>query len=307
MSYILSFLNVIPSILIFVLIFSVLVLIHEWGHFYTAIKSGVKVLEFGLGFGKKIWKKQVGEVEYSIGMIPFGGYVKMLGEEEESNDPRSFEQADLWKRMVITLAGIFMNLVFTVSAFFVLFSVGTTPILISEADIARADEQGMVMWSEPDANGDKEIVALQEIKKEFPASLAFAFTETWRISGGILDKVAEIPREIITKKQLPEGLSGPVGIAEATHKIIPFGFWALLKLTALLSLSLAIMNLLPIPALDGGRFFFQLVELILKPFNIKLNANIENYVHMAGFILLMGLIVAITWNDIVNLVANIAG
>ena len=298
-----SFLNVLPSIIVFILIFSVLILVHEWGHFITAIKSGVKVEEFGLGFGKKLWKKQVGEVEYSIGLVPFGSYVKMLGEEEKSKDPRSFEQAALWKRIAITLAGIFMNLVFTITAFVVLFSVGTTPILVSEADIARADEQGMVMWSVPDAEGNKEIIALKEIKKEVLEAIPFAFTETWRISGAILDKVAEIPREIMENKKLPEGLSGPVGIAEATHKIIPFGFWALLKLTALLSLSLAVMNLLPIPALDGGRFFFQLVELILKPFKIKLNSEIENYVHMAGFIGLMALIVAITWNDILNIFA----
>lgn len=302
-----SFLNVVPAIIIFIVIFSVLILVHEWGHFITAIKSGVKVLEFGLGFGKKLWKKQVGEVEYSIGVIPFGGYVKMLGEEEESDDPRSFEQAALWKRMAITLAGITMNLIFTIVSLFVLFSIGTTPILVSKTDIARADEQGMVVWSEPDAKGNKSIVALKEIKKSFPESIAFTFSETWRISGVILDKVAEIPREIINKKRLPEGLSGPVGIAEATYKIIPFGFWALLKLAALLSLSLAIMNLLPIPALDGGRFFFQLLELILKPFKIKLNANIENYVHMAGFVVLMLLILAITWNDIAGLISRIAG
>lgn len=306
MSYILSFINVIPSILIFIVIFSILILIHEWGHFITAIKSGVKVEEFGLGFGKKLWKKQVGEVEYSIGAIPFGGYVKMLGEEEESDDPRSFEQASLWKRMAITLAGITMNLIFTIVSLFILFSIGTTPILISKADIARADEQGMVMWSEPDAEGNKSIVALKEIKKSFPESVAFTFSETWRISGAIINKVAEIPREIINNKKLPEGLSGPVGIAEATHKIIPFGFWALLKLTALLSLSLAIMNLLPIPALDGGRFFFQIIELLLKPFKIKLNSKIENYVHMAGFAALMLLILAITWNDIVKLIDHIA-
>lgn len=295
-----SFLNVLPSIIVFILIFSVLILVHEWGHFITAIKSGVKVEEFGLGFGKKLWKKQVGEVEYSIGLVPFGGYVKMLGEEEESNDPRSFEQAALWKRIAITLAGIFMNLVFTITAFVVLFSIGTTPILVSEADIAQADAQGLVIW-QTNKDGEKSITGLKEIKKGVLEAIPFAFAETWRISGAILDKVAEIPREIIRNKKLPEGLSGPVGIAQATHKIIPFGFWALLKLTALLSLSLAVMNLLPIPALDGGRFFFQLVELILKPFKIKLNSEIENYVHMAGFIALMALIVAITWNDILNL------
>ncbi len=301
MDYFLSFLGVLPSVIIFIIIFSVLILVHEWGHFITAIKSGVKVEEFGLGFGKKLWKKKIKGVEYSLGAVPFGGYVKMLGEEEKSDDPRSFEQATLFKRMAISLAGIFMNLVFTILSFIVIFSVGTTPILVSQTDVVQADKQGLITWK-VNENGEKVVGSLKKIKKDFPAVIPFAFQETWRISGAILEKVAEIPRKIVSERKLPEGLAGPVGIAEVTHKIIPFGFWELLKLTALLSLSLAVMNLLPIPALDGGRFFFQLLELILKPFKVKLNTNIENYIHMIGFALLMSLILFITWNDIVKLI-----
>ena len=130
------------SVLAFVLIFSTLIIVHEWGHYYAAIKSGVKVEEFGIGFGKKIWGYQKGETEFTLNAIPFGGFVRMLGEEESSEDPRSFEQAKLWKRMWITLNGVIMNWIFAVLALTILFVQGVNPILVSKSDIARAVETG---------------------------------------------------------------------------------------------------------------------------------------------------------------------
>jgi len=181
-----------------------------------------------------------------------------------------------------------------------LFSVGTTPILVSEADLDKAVEQGLAAY-ERDEDGKIKLLDLKEIKKPVLQSIAFATTESVRISGAILEKIAEIPGTIIREKKLPDNLGGPVAIAEMTHKITPLGFFALLKLAALLSLSLAVINLLPIPALDGGRFLFQLVELILKPFRIKVNEQIEGAVHFGGFVLLMIFLVAVTWNDIVRI------
>ena len=128
-----------------------------------------------------------------------------------------------------------------------------------------------------------------------------AITETYRISGAVLQKAGEIPVSLITKLKVPDGMAGPIGIAEITHKVVPLGLMALIKLTALLSISLGVMNLLPIPALDGGRFLFQLVELIGKPFKLKLSEKIENYVHVAGFAFLMGLLLLITWQDIARI------
>ena len=292
---------IILSILAFLILFSVLIIVHEWGHFYAARKSGIKVEEFGLGFGKKLWGKKVGETEYTLNAIPFGGFVKMLGEEEESNDPRSFEQAKLWKRMIITLAGIFMNFVFAIAALTILFSVGTNPILISMADVERAEAAGLITLGEPNEDGRPVITSVKKIQKPFLQSLAFAVTETFRISKAVVEKVGEIPAELIRNKRLPEGLAGPVGIAEVTHKILPMGIFALLKLTALLSISLAVINLLPIPALDGGRFLFQLIELVTFR---RTPPKWENAVHMTGYLLLMALLVAVTWNDIVRLFAS---
>lgn len=302
---------IIFSILAFLLIFSTLIIVHEFGHYYAAIKSGVKVEEFGLGMGKKLFGYKRGETEFTLNMIPFGGFVRMLGEEDDSKDPRSFGQAALWKRMVITLAGVFMNFVMAITFLTILFTVGTDPILVSQADVERAYDNGEIAFT---VNGERmtpdEIKALEdptapvifeyikEIKAPFPQSVLLATTETARISWAVLEKAAEIPVELVKNLRVPEGLAGPVGIAEVTHKILPQGLMALIKLTALLSISLAVMNLLPIPALDGGRFVFQIVELLLKPFGIKPNEKWENYAHMAGFALLMGLLLLITWNDI---------
>lgn len=308
--------NYILAGIAFIVIFSILIIIHEFGHFYAAIKSGVKVEEFGLGMGKKLYGYKKGEVEYTLNIFPFGGFVRMLGEEagQESADPRSFGQASLWRRMIITLAGIFMNFVLAIVLLTGLFSVGTDPILISEKEVVNAYESGLLQIELSDGTrvtrkearalpGDTELkmVYTEQIKLPVYQALPFAFAETYRISGAVLDKAAEIPRELFMEMRVPEGLAGPVGIADITHSVLPQGLGALIKLMALLSISLAVMNLLPIPALDGGRFLFQIIEMILMPFGIKPNEKIENYVHLGGFILLMGLIVLITWNDITRI------
>ncbi len=303
--------SILLSIIAFILLFSGLIIIHEFGHYYAAIKSGVKVEEFGLGMGKKIYGKKFGETEFTFNLIPFGGFVRMLGEEEESKNPRSFGQAKLLNRMMITLGGPFMNFVTAFFIFIILFTVGTDPIIVSREDVKTAFENGQINYrtekgiiishEEKDqlVKGEKlQIVYGAKVKKDFPEVLSYSALEILRVSKAILQKVAEIPVQIIEKHALPEGLSGPVGIANITHKVVPLGFLAILKLMALLSISLGVMNLLPIPALDGGRFFFQLVEMILKPFGLKADEKWENYAHVIGFILLMGLLVAITWADI---------
>lgn len=306
---------IILSIIAFLVIFSLLIIVHEFGHYYAAIKSGVKVEEFGLGMGKKLFGKQVGETEFTLNAVPFGGFVRMLGEEDVSADPRSFGRAPLLNRMIITLAGVFMNFIMAIGLLTVLFMAGTDPILVSKQDFEKAYANGVVQLETMDGtrvtreeviamdNPDAEIkmVYPEQIKKPFPEALGFATTETYRISVAVLQKAGEIPIELIQKQRIPEGLAGPVGIAEITHKVVPLGFLALVKLTALLSISLAVMNLLPIPALDGGRFVFQMLELVLKPFKIRPDQRLENYAHVGGFVLLIGLLVLITWNDIARI------
>lgn len=286
------------SILAFLVIFSFLILIHEAGHYYAAVRAGVKVEEFGLGLGPKIYGFRRGETEFTLNLIPFGGFVRMLGEEESSDNPRSFEKASLCHRIQITLAGIFMNYVFAILALTILFVIGTKPILVSKQDVLRAESQGLVTLSKPNEAGLRTIEYQKEIQLPLHHAVLTAIHETGRISWAVVEKVGEIPGEIIRKQSLPEELSGPVGIAQITHQVRPEGFWALFRLAALLSISLAVMNLLPIPALDGGRFVFQLFELVTRR---KPNPRWEMTLHYGGFILLLGLLLAITFRDITRL------
>ena len=289
---------IILSLLAFLVIFSSLILVHEFGHFYAARKSGVKVLEFALGMGAKVWGKKVGETEYNLRAVPFGGFVRMLGEEEKSDDPRSFEKAKLWKRMTITLAGVGMNFAAAILVLTLLFSVGTNPILISKADVEKAEAAGIITLGEENEEGKREILDIQQIQLPVHQAFPFAIKETGRISYAVLQKVGEIPIEIIEHGRLPDGLAGPVGIAEVTHKIMPLGVMALLKLAALLSIALGVFNLLPFPALDGGRLVFQIFELATRK---QPDQKWENALHYGGFMILMGLILAVTWNDVVRI------
>jgi len=286
---------------IFIFIFSFLIIVHEFGHFYAARKSGVKVEEFGLGIGPKIYGKKFGETEYTLNLIPFGGFVRMLGEEESSKNPRSFEQAKLWKRMVITLAGVFVNYIIALLLLTILFTIGTNPIFVNRDDISKALKNETISLEKIPNSPRAKIIYKEQIKKDFPASLFFAATETFRISKALVVKVSDIPGDLIRKQALPEGMMGPVGIAYVVKEVIPQGLNSVVKLVAMLSLSLAVMNLLPIPALDGGRFFMQIIEMIIRR---PIPQKLEGLVNMSGFFLLLGLLVLVTWNDIVSWIAR---
>jgi regulator of sigma E protease len=153
------------SILVFVLIFSSLIVVHEWGHFRAARWAGVRAEEFAVGFGKKIFGWKRGETDFRINAVPFGGYVKMTGElmgDDANPDPRSFGAAKLYKRMVITLAGVVMNFLFAIVLLTMLFAHGTEPILVSQADVERAKASGQITIIENE-NGEKEFT-IEEIK-----------------------------------------------------------------------------------------------------------------------------------------------
>lgn len=288
---------IIVSIIVFLAVFSALVLVHEWGHFAAAKKSGVTVEEFALGFGKKIWGFHKDGTDFNLNLVPFGGFVRMVGEEEASDEPGSFEKAPLWARMFITVAGVCMNWIFAIVLLTVLFWHGTFPLLVSQNDVDKALEKGFIS-EQINEEGVSFYKYEKEIKLAFPRAFVFALSETGRISKAIVERVSEIPGEIIREKRMPEGLAGPLGIAEVTHKVLPMGIWAILKLTALLSISLAVMNLLPIPALDGGRLVLQIYELITRH---QPNQHWERWLHFGGFIFLLAFLLAVTWNDVMRM------
>lgn len=316
-------------LLVFIFVLSLIIFIHELGHFLAARWAGVFVEEFAIGMGPKLWKKQGKETLYTINAIPIGGFVRMRGEEDVSKDPRGFGKAPLHKRIIITLAGVFMNFLSAWIVLAILFTAGTQPFLVSKEDVQKAflaqevgfqtQEFGLITaeseWGQKIKEGwETEIVPegledvglslayLKEIKLPVWKSIPFAFTETFRISYTTVQRVSKLPGEIIRNRALPDDIGGPVRIAHITYEIVPEGFLPLVKLFILISISLAVMNLLPIPALDGGRFIFQIAEAILMPFKVRISPKIENAIHLGGFIAVMGLILAITWNDIVYIV-----
>ena len=226
-----------------------LIFIHEGGHFLIAKLCRVKVNKFAIGFGPTIWKKQRGETEYSIKLIPLGGFVSMEGEDQNSSDERSFTNASIPKRIAIVVAGAFINIVFGLILYLVL-------VAIVYQDIGFAFG----------ATGNFLVSLLKSIQMLFTGSI------------GIND------------------LTGPVGISEIVTKAI--GIENYLYVISLVSVSLGITNLLPIPALDGGKIVLLIIEAIRRK---PLKQETEIKIQLIGFSILITLSIMVTYNDIARL------
>lgn len=374
------------SLLLFFLILSFLVFIHELGHFLSARKFKVKVDEFGIGIPPRAWGKKIGETIYSLNWLPIGGFVKIRGEDFDDwdpTDPHNFINKKPWQRSVILLAGIFMNFMFAVLIFYVMLSTNgwkSSPLVIlTDYNFPfgeKVEVPNVVMGLAPDSNAEKvgvdygdQILKLstadssiepksteelinyvsdkagQDIEvtarninsdeetsyKIQPtyneelgravlgvqlgevAQIAYVtpiqkltsgFTHSINIIGYSLEVMGYlISTSFATKDIAPvaQGVSGPVGIYGAVQSVYELGgnraFWAILDLTALLSLSLAFMNLLPFPALDGGRWVFVLYEWISGR---RPSQKLEAKAHQIGFAILITLIVAVTFKDILQ-------
>lgn len=366
------------SILIFIVILSILVLIHEFGHFIMAKRSGIGVEEFGFGLPPRAWGKKIGETIYSINWLPFGGFVKLVGEDSTDsrrNQKNSFYTKSIGKRMAVVVAGVVMNFILAVVIFYiVVFALGfkvslpllidhkfkfvdqTKQVLVAEvtegssakaAGIAAGDsivavdsqkigsvedlqkvirssggKNLMLTVENPINNKQKQIVAAPTYSdqlKNYALGVGLGElvvlnynTPTQKVFAGFIhsyntvDYSIKIFGQLIgyavherTIKPISEGISGPVGIASLTSQAVRLGPISVLQLVGLLSLNLAVLNILPIPALDGGRFFFIIVEAVTRR---KVNATFEKWVHTAGFAFLIGLILLVTYNDILKLI-----
>lgn len=198
-----------------IVLISFLVFIHEGAHFLVAKKSGVKVLDFSLGFGKEIWSKQGKETKYAIRSVPLGGYVRMLGEEEAVDDERAFNNASVWKRLLIVLAGPVINITFGLLLFWILASIYNKNIY-----------QGFLVTK-------RYLVLLFQ-------GIARLFT------GGAKEA----------------GVVGPIGISSMI--VQTSGLFDFFYLMSVISISLGITNLLPIPGLDGGKILLLIIEVIRR-------------------------------------------
>lgn len=340
-----------------ILLFGLLVGIHELGHFTAAKLFGVKVLEFSLGMGPALLKKQGRETLYSLRAIPFGGYCAMMAEDEESEDPRAFTNQAPWKRAIILCAGAFMNfllgLVIVICLYSTAYAFRTSEIVDfmpgcpyeSAEGLQKGDRfwkiDGRRVYMQMDvgdflAQGDGvyDLVMLRDGKRvrlrDFPMEPQLYEGQTRKMYGFYFGYEEATPaavvrnawcttmefgrwvvmglQELIHGRVSVDELSGPVGIvdmmAETGEKAETTGdaLYDIFYFTAFIAVNLALMNMLPLPALDGGRVFLLLVTWGIESVtHKKLNVKYEAYIHAAGMVLLLALMAFIMFHDIVRL------
>ena len=339
-----------PPLLSFFIILSVLILIHELGHFVVARWFKIKVEEFGFGYPPKIlgFKKQ--ETEYSLNLLPFGGFVRMLGEDLPEGHG-SFASQKKPVKIAVLLAGVSMNFLLGILLFAGIYTKIGIPEKVDYLKVTSVTDgspaqtaglkpddkilnfketQAFIEWVNENRGqevalqlGDgREVKLTPRLAEETPAgqgALGVGITDVdlvqyplWqRPFRGMVTGVKEAwlwGKEIVTglvkmavglgQGQVPKDVTGPVGIYEISKNVAKEGFIAVLQFMAILSINLAILNLLPLPALDGGRLFFVLGEIITGK---KLKPEWEQRIHLAGMLALIGLMVLITIKDIQRL------
>ncbi len=364
------------SVVAFILLLTLLIIIHELGHFAAAKFFGVEVEEFGFGLpprAKTLFTKN--RTVFSLNWIPFGGFVRLKGENEVETQKRfeqgSFASASFHARIVILCGGVLMNFVLAFALLTLGFSVGRwvpnfyqsieemqeasqrgeifleTGVYISdvlpggpaakagvvkESAIQSVDgivvnkpedvlelqkgksrvtyvlmegEQKNIRSVDIELEGGKSGVAISPFAAKLSAPLRpvttaahLAYKESVFMTYQTVHGILNLFRSLATKGHVPEGITGIVGIAVLTYSSVQEGLMTYLRLVALLSLSLAILNILPLPALDGGRLLFVLIEMIARR---PLNQRFELMVNAIGFFLLIALIIIITFNDVIQL------
>lgn len=356
------------TLIVFIVILGLLIFVHEFGHFITAKRAGIKVEEFAFGFPPRLFSIKKGVTNYTLNLIPFGGYVKMLGEEEDisqaaKTNPHSFAHQSWLIRSQVVVAGVLMNLVLAWVLVSLGFMIGIPPLVSEPASIPKATVTELVTITGIGANsaaqtiglklGDnvvrfndqaitqsEKLAALTREHKGQPITIIvkrgyetltltgqlgeadpplgarlnnestvrlplwwapiYAIWETLKATGLIFVGIIQFFKELFITRHVPAGAAGPIGIFYYTRNVLELGLAALLNFVAILSINLAVINILPIPALDGGRLLFILLEKFNRGKKI-VNQHIENIAHFVGFVLLIALILAISYQDILKL------
>lgn len=342
--------SVLITVVATVLIFGLVIFIHELGHFLSAKACGVRVNEFALGMGPKLFSFKKGETVYSLRALPIGGYVQMEGEDSDSEDERAFFKKAVWKRIIIVTAGAFMNLVLgflvvciTISVYnpaissttIAQFNDGASTqktglavddkiLKINDRTVNIARDITLELQYDDDLvvdmlvlrNGEKVVlegvkfdytIAKDEttgeeyknfvidfkvygIKKTFFSVVRESFYQSVAIAKTIWLSLGDL----ITNPQLNK-ISGVVGVGEAIGHAVGLGFDYLLNILAFITINLGIFNLLPVPALDGGRLLFLIIEAVIRR---PIPKKFEGIVHAIGLIILVLLMLVVTFKDI---------
>lgn len=355
------------TVLLFIALLSVLVFVHELGHFLVARACGMKVEEFGFGFPPKAFSVKKGDTEYSINWIPIGGFVRIKGENgNEKHDHDSFSSKKPWQRFLVLIAGVAMNFLLAAVLFSIGFMIGLPSMVdstlpssahirdsrlaimevMADSPAARAGivggdsivsvdgqaatdaEQTRTYLADHGTNGvdltiqkgdktEQTVRVVSETLKgtatvgigigfirtglvSYPFHLAIlhGVTATAQMTGDIFKSFYDLIASLITTQKMAAALSGPVGIAVMTGQVAAMGFVYLLQFAAILSINLGVINVLPFPALDGGRIFFLIIE---KLRGRAVNERLEIAMNNLGFLLLMLLVVFVTVKDVVHL------
>ncbi len=350
------------TLILVILIISLLILVHEWGHFYSARRLGVKVEEFGFGFPPKIFSFVKGGVRYSLNLLPLGGFVKIFGEHGEGEEHKfSFASRPAWHRFIILAAGVFMNLVLA----WIFFSIGAglgMPKISEESGAPvsilgvmpespaqkvglrlgdqilemRGRDNTLRVESEEDVQNFTDAYRGEEIMlvisrgeevREIKITPRAVFPQGEGPLGVALGRLAiakspwylapidglktlaistvatvyglySIARDFLVTGGTQAAVSGPVGIFMFAQESRVLGLSFFLQFVGILSVNLAILNFLPIPALDGGRILFLAIEKIKGR---KINQNTENMVHTIGFVVLILLMLLVTYQDLTRI------
>ena len=331
--------TIISSIIIFLLV----ILIHEFGHFIVAKMNGVSVLEFSIGMGPKLFQKESNGTLYSLRLLPVGGYCQLEGEDEENDSPNSLNNQSPLVRLKVILAGAIMNFILAFILLILLMSVSRVSTEVSgvledspaySSGIQTGDkivsingkninDGGELLKNIKESQGDLDIGVIRDSQskniKVTPRlennvrKIGVNFQEEYDIKNFSLIKgfkkgvitflnltgmLYKFLRMLITGQLGLGGVSGPVGVVKEIGNAAKTGVANLIFLLAYININLGVFNLLPIPALDGGRAIFILIEMI---FGKKISQEKEGYIHMVGLILLLGLIAIVTIKDVIKL------
>jgi len=345
-----------------IVVLGFLIVVHEFGHFIVAKRSGVGVLKFSVGFGPRLFGRTVNGTEYVLSAIPLGGYVKMVGEDPEAAeaaDPRiSFSHQNVWKRVAIVVAGPVFNLLFAFVAFTVVLAIygqrvpsdvakvggvmpgmpaaqaglqiGDTVTAVNGKPIASWDElsnairtsggspveitlqrgeQSLTMTVTPEAKPDKNIFG-EVVGDAYVIGIERGFDEVSvgpieAIGAGAKQTVFWIQTLVMSVVKILQGripaqdIGGPILIVQAAGQQAQIGLESLLLFMAVISINLGILNLLPIPILDGGHLLFFLVEGVMRR---PLDMRHREIMQQVGLVILIGLMAFAFYNDILRVI-----
>lgn len=346
------------TLLVFLVTFTVIIAVHEFGHYLMARLLGMRVLEFAFGFPPRLFAWQHAGIDYSVNAIPFGGYVRILGQDdlairqEGEGQPGSFTSKPWWAQAIVLVAGVTMNVVLALVVLTGAFALGTTAPTgevrvievkagspaelagIGVADVVRAvdgqsvrSSRDLVVYTRdhrgveivlslerngrplapvravprrdpPEGEGPLGIV-LEDVTAPVSGGLPQAAGNAWALTVDIVQEIVALPGRLLADRDAsPDGppqIGGPIEIYRVTAQVSQFGLSALLRLVGVLSVNLAVLNIIPFPALDGGRLLFVVIGGI---FRRRLSPQVEAAIHAVGFVLLLGLLVLVSIADI---------